>query len=507
MMNKRIEHYQELLNVLPRNNIKNKKEYLKKAIFMKKVAQEYKNQLLKDIQKRYSKIVVKRDTSEIENLNNYLEDVRKNLYLLNKYNDSYEKSNLNEVLYDIKKYYKSDLEKVNQDIDNALRKFSLVGISLKESDFNYGKEVRDYMKIFLQNSDNNVVLKEEFDRLYWKNPDIIDNINLNFRYLYFKNKKKFEKYYDTRLKELNIKDEKKYLDEYEDNLWKYILLKESNIDNLQDKFLSSNLDIKDYDESKVSKLKQSLLIKDDDENNEDNFTKLSCTLYEYKNYLRFKKIIDNIKEIYQDKNNKNLTKSILKNIAKFEKKISKINKKLKHKMFFKGKSYDGEKFYIEINKNVIELKNLYSEYDEAKFKEAILNNLNDNSSLLDILKLSASFKINLIKILKIDNEEISNDELNKEINDLNEFIYYPKNSFINTITILDTRDIETIILDKYKLMNINITKDQIEQSNIDSLINTVNKVLVSNYIKKAEVNYEDIQDACEMKKILDKENL
>ena len=60
-MNKRLEQYKELLQVLPRNNVKNSRAYLKKATLMKQAATEYKNELLLDIQKRYSAIVIQND--------------------------------------------------------------------------------------------------------------------------------------------------------------------------------------------------------------------------------------------------------------------------------------------------------------------------------------------------------------------------------------------------------------------------------------------------------------
>ncbi len=188
-MNKRLEHYKELLQVLPRNNVKNAKAYLDKANLMRDAAIEYKKELLNNIKKRYKHIIITGDNEEVKSLESYLEGMKNNLYLLNTYNDSFEKSGLNEVLYDLRKFYKNDLTEVNNDILQALQKFQMVGITLSSKDFNYGEEVTEYMRMFFieSNPDSNN-LKATFDKLYWKSPNLIENIYGNFRHLYFDNK-------------------------------------------------------------------------------------------------------------------------------------------------------------------------------------------------------------------------------------------------------------------------------------------------------------------------------
>ena len=495
-MNKRIDHYKELLQILPRNNVKNSREYMKKAVLMKEAVEAYKKELVNSIKKRYTSIVITAENEELKSLGNYLEDIKSKLYLLGK-NDSYEKSSLDETLYNLKKFYNDDLVNVNKNIDTALTKFMVVGVNLTEKDFNYGTEVEEYMKVFFQekNPESNN-LKETFDKIYWKCPNLIEKIYLNFRYLFFKNKKIFEKYYDKKIKEANLN-----VTLINDNYKKYLDLNESDIKTIQDKFLNNILDVKEYDDSKISKLKETLVTKNltEDEQNE-NILKLSHTLHEYKNYIIFKDVIEEIKKLYAEKNNnKNLTKGILKKISKCEKKIKKANR-----TFLKLKE---EKKNNIIANNIKELKELYNEYDDAKFKEKIATELNDNSTLLDILNILNSYKINFQKILKTINPEISNNEIISEENKLQDFIIYPYNSLINNVTINDQREITTIILDKYKLMNVNLTLEQLEDVNIDNIISTVNKVLVNTYINKSNIKYSDLNNACDMKKILEKENI
>jgi len=508
-VNKRIEHYKELLQVLPRNNVKNSREYMKKALIMKKAAVEYKKLLLDEIKRRYYEIIVTGNNEEIKVLEGHLEDMKKNLYLLNPYNDSYEKSGLNKSLYELKKFYNNDLTKVNQDIRIILEEFRTAGITLTAEDFNYGEEVKEYMRMFfIENNPDSTNLKTLFDKLYWKCPDLIQHIYLNFRYLYSSNKKILDKYYEKKLSELNISSKEKYIEEYKNCLRNYLDLKDGNIKIIQDMFLDGKLEIKEYDDQKINKLKESLLVKEmSNEEQDESFLKLSYTLLEYKNYLEFEKVISEIKGVYADKNNKNLTKGITKKIAGAEKKIKKANKKINFRRRFKGEKANIEKFLGIIEANLLELKSLYSEYDFSRFKEKVVTELKDDSTLLDILELASSYEINLAKIFKIDNEEITKEEINEKKAKLNDFISYPNNTIVNNITINDTRDIVTIILDKYKLMNLNVTSEQLEDSNLDSFVATVNKILINNYIARSPLKYDKLSMACEMKKILDKEGI
>lgn len=495
-MNKRIENYKELLEVLPRNNIKNAKAYVKKALLMKQAALEYKKELLKVIHNRYYSLLIKDENEQIKIKESYLKDIKDKLYLLND-NDSYEKSSLDKMLYDLKKFYKDDLVKANQNIEKTLNKFEVVGVKLESKDFNYKEEVNEYMTLFIKEKNvDSVNLKELFDKLYWKCPNILENIYLNFRHLYFKNQKTFDKYYNNKLKEANL-DLLKINNTYKE----YLELQNKDIKKLQDKFLNNELDIKEYDDNKINKLRDSLIIKSTTEDEENNsIQKLSYTLFEYKNYLRFKPVIDEVKKIYNEKNNnKNLTKSILKKINKCEKNIKKANR-----TFFKLKE---EKKRNIIEKNLQELKELYKEYDEDKFKEKIATKLNDDSTILDALELVNSYKINLSYILRSINEEIEDEEIKKEEEILERFLVYPNNNLINNIAINDDTNVTTIILDKYKLMNINLSSEQLEETNIDIIISTVNKVLISDNLKKNKISYDTISSLCEMNKILEKENM
>ena len=506
-MNEKLNNYKELLNVLPRNNVKNSRTYVQKAAVMRDEASRVKKQVLREINRRYNETVIPNDNEDLKLAGEHLKDLKNNLYLLNEYNSSYEKSNLNKYLEELKKFYKNDFGIVNSNIKTILDIYNLVGVKITGESFFYGEEVSEYMNLFLTNDINSPVLKDTFDKLYWKDPDLLHHIYLNFRYLYKNNIKEFDKYYENKLKEEGITNKEEFLKGYTEKLWHYIILKESDIKIIQDKFLDGSLDIKEYDYEKVSKLEHDLFVVDMSENERfDCISKLSCTLYEYKNYLRYKDVIDEVKAIYNDKTNKDITKSILKDISKHEGIVVKMNKKIAFRRKL-NKNANVEKFYNNMKTSLDELKRLYDEYDEALFKEKVVTLLNDNSSILDLLKLTLAYPINLAKIIKSKNEEITDEQLADEIKHLERFVRYPNNTIVSNITILDERDLSLLILDKYRLMNIMIRVEQLEFVNLDSLITLVKKIFICYIINRSKISYENLVSATEWKKILDRESI
>ena len=145
--------------------------------------------------------------------------------------------------------------------------------------------------------------------------------------------------------------------------------------------------------------------------------------------------------------------------------------------------------------------------DEALFKEKVVTLLNDNSSILDLLKLTLAYPINLAKIIKSKNEEITDEQLADEIKHLERFVRYPNNTIVSNITILDERDLSLLILDKYRLMNIMIRVEQLEFVNLDSLITLVKKIFTCYIINRSKISYENLVSATEWKKILDRETI
>ena len=63
-------------------------------------------------------------------------------------------------------------------------------------------------------------------------------------------------------------------------------------------------------------------------------------------------------------------------------------------------------------------------------------------------------------------------------------------------------NISNIISNRYKLLNLKLESEEIE-SNIDSIIETLNKIKKINIINNSKVNIKEIEFQTEAKKIID----
>ena len=321
----KIELQKEVLAALPRNNNKNNKLYKAKVEEMLKEYQVDKEVVEEEITKRRNRYLSLEYDKNIDNITNKINELLPQLPLLNKYNSSYEKSNLDIILYELGHFYKNDLDKVNTDIKKAIDIFSLVGVPLSEDNFNYSYYSSIYMKKFLSNQDNDI-LKTDFEEIYWKCPDIITHITLNFKYLYYKNKKKFDIYYDNLVNNLLSKD---IYNEYKELYKNRNILIRNNAYLLQNNFLEGKLNISDYSLDKVSKAYKYVIEGAPSEKINKDIKKLYHSIIEYKNYLKFDYIINDIKALYKDKDKyKNIYSTKKKEIDKLERNIIKKNKKI-----------------------------------------------------------------------------------------------------------------------------------------------------------------------------------
>ncbi len=494
-MNNKLEEYKELLSVLPRNNIKNSKKYYDKALGIKNEVVKYKEKLIEEIALRVSKIEA---ASVDEDYDEKLKTYKENLRIVNDYNDCYEKSYLDIILKNISKYYDKNLYKVNYDIYLAKKTFKNIGIDLSSEDFIFGKESHEYMKVFFEENDiNSPRLKEIFDNLYWKSPNFILYICINFKHLYYKNIKKFRDYYQAKKTELYNGDSNQYIKDY------YSFQKKHNeyINNspfiIQNKFIDEKLDIKEFSNIKIDNLKKDLII-DEFYKDEENFINLEYTLKEYRYYIRYKYIVEEMIKIFKEGIGKKEIKNLLKSINKKEKKIISFNSKATHRGFFRKDN--SHKYYIKINAILDELNLDYIKLEDLRFKKVIANNITDSSSYLDLLKIVNAFKNSLVNIIKKSNEEkLTSDELSE----IEDFIYSPYNTIVNNLLILEEKDVLDVILDKYKLMNINLNEDTLKD-NLDGFIKTVETINISNYIKNNNMEYDDLLFLVEAKKILNK---
>ena len=80
----------------------------------------------------------------------------------------------------------------------------------------------------------------------------------------------------------------------------------------------------------------------------------------------------------------------------------------------------------------------------------------------------------------------------------------PTHTLINNITIMEEKNMATIIKDRYKLLNFKVEKEDLELGNIDNLISTLELIKKGFDIKDSGLEVETLEEIIELKKVLKK---
>ena len=259
------------------------------------------------------------------------------------------------LLFDIKNYSDFNFEAMNEIINEFKNKFELVGVNLSHDDFNYTYYVREYMLSFLEirnmNTKDYNSLSKSFEKIYWENPEIIEHVELSFRKLIKKYRKKFETYITNLQKETMWKNNvASYKESTEKLKVAYAELERANKENISDIInlaKRGKIDITNFfKDNKVRELNyKSLMIEtldfNDSEANErfhKGIEKLRTNIEEYQKLCKFIPVFTEFKTAYGNdivESGKNTSKGGTSNKLKVieakindrESRLEKINKK------------------------------------------------------------------------------------------------------------------------------------------------------------------------------------
>lgn len=480
----KIKKIKDNLDLLPKKN----KEQRKKLIeYLDKNIAEYtnlSNDINNELTKRYNKIT----SISMNNILTKLLNTKIDYKLLKDINhniNSYQKMNLDYLLYKLTHFYQDDLVSLNNTIISIINIFKETGINLNESDFTYTNYVYIYMHNLLNNEHN---IENILNDIYWKCPDLMVQISLNFRKLYYKNKKHIDKYYNNLIKNNNLLT---YENEYNNSYYNKIKLEHNDKKYILDKFINKELFVKDFSTDNINKLKENILIDNNDTNLYNNLLLLNETLMDYKKIIDMNSILNKSKELYKDKNTyKGILDNKLKEINKQEKNLSKLNKKLNSNNIFIKVNKD--EVNLKINNLINDIKKSYDELDLLTIKNTIYTSINDETSLLDSLRIVIEDFTFIKELLKDNDNEITLDEIQDKIDLFRKYLYEKDNSILSNIKISNDYDIPLMICDRYKLNNFDINTDSINEDNIDKLLNNIDIILTSYDLDKLNMKLDDI---------------
>ena len=492
----------EVLNNLPKNNIKNQKKYQEK---LKELTNTY-NDILKLIEKEMHIREEKYQDFKINELINITktkkENLYNNLYILDN-TTPYEKSNLSKLLYALDNFFDNDLESVNNIIKQIILIFKNINIELTIKDFNYTYYVNLYMTKFLENKSQEE-LKLCFEDIYFKAPTLFKQISLNFKYLYYTNIKKFLDYYKTlENKMLENTSSKEIYNKFFNLNDEYLKLVLEDKYTISNKLINGEFNIKNYTKENIINTFKLFINKDILEENiinyKDIMLKLLKSLIEYQGYLKYSFIIDDLKNKYNDKDKyKNISLNKYKELNKKQNNLFKINKKINKLLYGRFKNKNKANLLITTSINIInELEKIYIEYEESLFLETFLN-LDIDVNIFDLLNISLGSYTYLIKIFKQEYSDLTNEEIELEINKYIRFIRETKFTVLNHYLVNDSNELDYIIADKYNLLGLDLNKDSLK-NDLDNLI--LNARIILNYYEINEkINLDNINYLINIKK-------
>ena len=297
-----------------------------------------------------------------------------------------------------------------------------------------------------------------------------------------------------------------------------------------DKFYTGSLNINDYKEDNYKKIYLELTGKDvnnisEIEKNEidENIDKLNTNLTEYAKYLEYKFLVEQVLQTRQellqeaeankDKKDKKAKKSQYalrkEEIKNLQAEIFKLNAKIDKpsKGFFERKKAEDKKDSISIlqrNNLVLDLKKAYMQLDEEIIKQKILQNLDEASSLFDVLRFASSYYGYMAKAMIKNNEDITDKEIGEKAEKIRKFVNFSNFTVINHVKISDTKDLSIIIKDRYKLLGMQLSKENFEEDSIEDLIRKVKIINNYNNIQKSKFTIKDLEYIMNVKEMIKK---
>ena len=399
-----------------------------------------------------------------------------------------ERLDIEKTFYDIE-YSDGDLDYINKKLERLFNNFKSVGVTLKKEDFTISESVNKYICSFFDNKGKN--MQDVFNELYFKTPNIINQIEINVKYIAYKNRSTIEKNFAAKYKGF---DYHALINTHRSVVNANERIKHSNIHYIFDQFHEGKYDVKEFlSPSRMEELSK-ILVDKESERNYENLIKLVNTLNEYKEYQKFEFIAKDLKALYEHKAEyKDLFNNKLKEIEKKESTVDSLNNKMKRTGLFRLSKEKLADAKLERNNIIAELINDYEELDSLIIKDAIYKYLDNESSCFDMLKL-ASYNYNyFVDLLRKNNPDISVKEIDDKLLELQRFIYDNNSEILNNININDEKEMNKIICEKYKLNNIDLPIEKLDLSEIDNVIEDVEKLIVNFDVERIGINLEDIK--------------
>ena len=483
------EEYKNVLDVLPTNTKSNQKKKLDYLIEEENATDKFIKNIENEIQKRLAVFDTYNENPEIQKLEGEL--AKCNIVNeWNNYNTAYEKMHLDYYLYQLHRYYKEDLVSVNNCIRKIIESFKKVEIVLKREDFDFNDNVALYLEKIMTGA-NDEELKELFEEIYWKFPEIVKTIEINFKSIYLRNEKKINKYYEDRHKEFLQSHKDSELMDVRINLINEInTLKNRDEYLIFNKFKNKEYSLASFSEVDIDKKKSNYFT--NDSYSYDNLLKVYQTLFEYDLLIKYRYLLVDMKERLEKKDTfKDLKQKSLKEIMISEGKIKKLNTQKSGKGLFKKKN--DEKWLFNYITLLNEILDKYDNFDDSSLNDIIYNKLSLDCKVLDVLEFIGANYLYFVKLTKMLDENMTINDITNKYDEFKNDINNHKFSLLNNIALLDEKQMKQVIVDKYNLEHVNLTIESLEADNVLKTIGDIKQLIDYEDMAKSTINLDMVK--------------
>ena len=150
------------------------------------------------------------------------------------------------------------------------------------------------------------------------------------------------------------------------------------------------------------------------------------------------------------------------------------------------------------------MKELYFKLDNCNLKDNIVENINDTSKIYDVFRIASYDYDFLAKTIIKKYKDIVEEDIDKMIERFVKFIRLYSFSVLNNVNVYEKKEIAIVIKDKYKLLGLEISKENFLDANLDDFSKQTKIIDFYNDIEKSNIPLEDIQFIMNSRTILKK---
>lgn len=543
-MNNFLEYIKEDIElkrgVLKKSPLKTKKDQKKYIELLDEYSIRY-NSYLKNVDKYIQSKAksltfndIKVDNFNIEEVNERISSLNNVAKILYPYNTYYEKLGFDVLLYNLENFSSFDFVKVNETIKEISDIFKKINVELTEDDFKITPYVHEYMKAFYIESanvnPNYFSLQNVFERIYWKVPNLIKHIVLNFRMIMTDNKDTFNKYIlalQGKIKDkYNFTDYNEVVEELSTLYYNYTHRNKLSLNLIMDLHRKGDIKLPEYfsGSKMVDSAYNTIFIQDDSRAYDEgdnilhvNLVKLKTTLSEYQKYVYFIPFVEVASKTYKEyalpKSHDEIVASkdnLLYLIDVTNRSINGDVKFLEKKKIKKKQPEFFNKSQEEMRANLVnyadKLNEVYMLLDSEKFNKSLSRVMNDLVTVLDLISVYREYDFFKKRELGLAFDTTSYEEVEELTSKFNDFCNNVNNKVISSIKVNEEYDIIKVIVDKFRILNINLSEESMKNNKIDTIIENINILLLLNYIKKCDTTPEKMWFFLEAEKIREEYN-